>query len=276
MENVFELAGTCLRAPDLAGKLALTRRARTAFESGRLDFQEIGNPPAVCDVRLPRELKFVEPRRLPKRKLTQQPGRIALLHAVAHIEFSAILMHWDSLCRFRGMPAAYYHDWFTVVLEELKHFELLSRRLAHLGTQYGDLPVHRGLWQVALDTAGDVLARMALVPRFQEARGLDVTPGMIVGLRQAGDAESAAILEVILDEEVGHVAKGDRWFRWLCRQRGKAPGETYLDLVRRHLRGAVRGPFNRPLRLQAGFDAVEMDRLEALQQGAKRCVNAKR
>ncbi|BCX81894.1 hypothetical protein MIT9_P1476 [Methylomarinovum caldicuralii] len=276
MENVFELAGACLRAPDLAGKLALTRRARTAFEAGRLNFREQGNPPAAHEVRMPRELSFVEPRRLPKRKLTHQAGRIALLHAVAHIEFSAILMHWDSLCRFRGMPAPYYHDWFTVVLEELKHFELLTRRLAHLGAQYGDLPVHQGLWQVALDTAGDVLARMALVPRFQEARGLDVTPGMIAGLRQAGDEESAAVLEVILDEEVGHVAKGDRWFRWLCRQQNKAPGETYLDLVRRHLRGAVRGPFNRPLRLQAGFDAVEMDRLETLQQGAKRCVNAKR
>ncbi len=263
MENVFDLAHRCLQAPDLAIKLSLTRRARDAV---RLDFRETGEPPPIDEVRLPEELTFVEPRRLPKRRLNREDGRIALLHAVAHIEFSAILMHWDSLCRFRGLPAAYYRDWLAVVLEELKHFELLTRRLARLGVSYGDLPVHPGLWQVAAITADDALARMALVPRFQEARGLDVTPGMIAGLARAGDGESAAILEVILEEEVGHVAKGDDWFRWLCRQQGREPQATYLALVRRHLRGTVRGPFNRELRLRAGFDAAEIDRLESIHQ----------
>ena len=186
---------------------------------------------------------------------------MALLHSVAHIEFTAIQLAWDHLYRFRGLPIEYYIDWLGVAHEEAEHFSLIQARLQQLGSTYGELCAHAGLWSIACDTAYDLAARMAMVPRFMEARGLDVTPGMIERLAQVGDGESVAALEVILRDEVGHVDLGSKWFRWACATRGVDPETQYFKLIERHMQGQARGPFNVALRLKAGFTEAELNLL---------------
>ena len=162
------------------------------------------------------------------------------------------------------MPAAFQADWIKVAAEEAEHFVLMQERLQALGYDYGDLPAHDGLWDMARRTAGDVLERMALVPRVLEARGLDVTPGMIERLRRIGDQDTADRLTIILRDEIGHVAIGSRWFHSLCQERGLEPRATSLKMIALHLRGEVRCPLNRADRLKAGFDKLELDELEGL------------
>jgi uncharacterized ferritin-like protein (DUF455 family) len=191
-------------------------------------------------------------------------GRAALLHALAHIEYNAINLAWDAVYRFRNMPADYYADWVRVATEEATHFALLRERLNTLGCEYGDFPAHDGLWDMARRTAHDVLVRMALVPRALEARGLDVTPGMMARLRQAGDPESAHILQTILCDEIGHVAAGTRWFRYVCQQRHLDPLETFRRLLAEFLPGPVRRPLNREARRRAGFSRGELNLLQEL------------
>lgn len=207
---------------------------------------------------------LVAPRELKSRGLGSPTGRVALVHAVAHIEFNAINLALDAMYRFRDMPADYYRDWYAVALDESRHFDLLSQRLGELGSRYGDLPAHNGLWDAACKTAGSCLERMALVPRVLEARGLDVTPAMIERLERAGDALTVAILRVILSEEVGHVEIGTRWFRHCCRLANIDPDRTFLDLVRVHSAGAIRRPFNTAARRDAGFSPGEQSGLEQI------------
>ncbi|MDZ4813502.1 MAG: ferritin-like domain-containing protein [Pseudomonadota bacterium] len=196
---------------------------------------------------------LLAPRALKSRGLGSALGRAALIHAVAHIEFNAINLALDAMYRFRDLPVDYYRDWYSVAVDEARHFELLSDRLHQLGFAYGDFPAHNGLWEAACNTAHSCLARMALVPRVLEARGLDVTPGMIDRLEHAGDQPTAAILRIILSEEVAHVAIGTRWFRYCCAQQGLDPDPTFLELVRVHSVSAIRRPFNEEARRVAGF-----------------------
>lgn len=205
----------------------------------------------------PRRPALVHPRDVPRRALGSVEGRCALLHAVAHIEFNAINLALDAICRFDGLPAAYYADWLSVAKDEARHFQLLRARLQRLGSDYGDCAAHNGLWEAAEKTAHDPLLRMALVPRVLEARGLDVTPSMMHRVREIGDDETLAILEIILREEVRHVAIGTHWFRHLCAQRGLEPIQTFRALLREH---GVRlhPPFNFEARKRAGFEAVEL------------------
>ncbi len=207
--------------------------------------------------------KLVHPRDLPKRGFGSSEGRAAFIHAVAHIEFNAIDLAWDAVYRFRGMPAGYYADWVSVASDEARHFTMLRARLRELGHDYGDFDAHNGLWEMAEKTAGSGLARMALVPRVLEARGLDVTPGMIVKLRALGDDATADILEVILGEEVGHVAAGSRWYRWHCERAGVEPRARFRELLREYATGVLHKPFNSEARLQAGFDLEELESLLA-------------
>ncbi|NKI34462.1 ferritin-like domain-containing protein [Wenzhouxiangella sp. XN79A] len=218
----------------------------------------------VPDVGRPERPARVHPSALPRRGLGSVEGRVALLHAVAHIEFNAINLGLDASLRFPGMPDEFYRDWLSVAADEARHFRLLAERLDRLGAAYGDLPAHNGLWDMAEKTADDVLVRMALVPRVLEARGLDVTPGMIDKLRAVGDLDSVACLEVILEEEVRHVAIGSRWFRFCCEGRDLDPEPTFRGLLRDHFGGALRGPFNHSARREAGFSAPELEALEAM------------
>lgn len=196
------------------------------------------------------------PRDMKRRgKAHTEAGRIALLHAIAHIELNAIDLACDIIARFtdQDLPRAYFDDWVKVADEEALHFTLLCGRLADFGAAYGDLPAHDGLWEAAQNTAHDLLARLAVVPLVLEARGLDVTPPMIRNLRRIGDSPSVAVLERIYTDEIIHVAIGQRWFDWTAAKRGLDPGPTWQSLVREYYKAPLKQPFNHIARGKAGL-----------------------
>ncbi|ALS63534.1 hypothetical protein AT302_24780 [Pandoraea norimbergensis] len=213
----------------------------------------------------PTEPRLVSPRELEHRAVTTVAGRAALLHALTHIEFNAINLALDALWRFDGLPNAYYDDWMLVAAEEAYHFSLLAEHLTTLGDDYfyGCFPAHDGLWVMARKTSGDWLARLALVPRTLEARGLDASPPIRAKLASAGDKAGAAILDIILRDEIGHVAIGNRWYRWGCERAGCEPVETYARLAAQYGAPRLRGPFNLEARRAAGFDDDELAALQA-------------
>lgn len=178
-----------------------------------------------------------------------------MLHAIAHIELNAVDLHWDMLARFpeTEMPLGFYDDWVKAADEESKHFNLICDCLEALGSHYGALPAHAGMWRAAEDTAGDILGRLAVVPMVLEARGLDVTPGMIEIFERAGQDNAVAALRVIYAEEVGHVAYGSKWFNFLCGRMGLDPQPVFLELVRRYFHSPLKPPFNEEKRAQAGL-----------------------
>lgn len=262
-------ARTCLDAAAPDDKLARTFEACERFARGELRASNDTPPPEP--IRMPgrpARPALVHPRELPRRGFGSAEGRAAFVHAIAHIEFNAIDLAWDAVYRFRDLPGAFYADWVSVALDEARHFALLRERLRRLGFDYGDFDAHNGLWEMAEKTAHDGLARMALVPRVLEARGLDVTPGMIVKLRSLGDEETAGILEVILREEVAHVAAGSRWFRWYCARAGVEPAPRFRELLAEYARAVLYGPFNLEARSAAGFDDEELEQLRAFDAGA--------
>ncbi len=260
--NLFDAARRCLDATDPSAKLELTATFSAVFARGELAMDAASPARPIAVPGRPPRPRLVEPRRLARRGLGSDAGRAALVHAVAHIEFNAINLAWDAVYRFRDMPPAYYRDWVAVAADEARHYSMLVARLAELGHAYGDFDAHDGLWTMAARTADSCLARMALVPRVLEARGLDVTPGMIERLRSVGDQATAEILEVILHEEVAHVAAGSRWFTWCCVRDGVDPRTTFRDLLDRFMPGGVRGPFNHGARRRAGFDDDELADLD--------------
>nr|WP_260986380.1 ferritin-like domain-containing protein [Bordetella genomosp. 13] len=193
-----------------------------------------------------------------QRSVRSPQGRAILLHSLAHIEFNAINLALDAIWRYAGQPDDYYRDWLRVAREEAYHFSLLNAHLATLDHAYGDFPAHNGLWEMAEKTRGDLLARLALVPRTLEARGLDASPLVRAKLADAGDEAGAAILDIILRDEIGHVAIGNRWFRHGCQARGLDPVACYAELALRYGAPFLRGPFNLPARRAAGFDEDEI------------------
>ena len=263
-DNLSDRAWDCLAAPQPADKIRLTEAVCSDWEAGRLIVTKGVAPHPATAVPHPERPRLVHPRDLARRSIATAEGWAALLHAIAHIEFNAINLAWDAVYRFSGMPEAYYDDWVHIAAEEAMHFQLLRRRLLDLGRDYGDFPAHNGLWDMAVRTAHDPLVRMALVPRVLEARGLDVTPGMIRRMRDVGDHASCAALEVILAEEVGHVEAGSRWFRYLCAERGLDAEPTYFRLIDEYLNGEIRCPLHLEARRKAGFSETELRGLEAL------------
>lgn len=262
--SLFTAAHACLRAASPDEKVALTLSTAEAFARGELDIDADTPPPEP--IRMPgrpERPKLVHPRELPRRGFGNVEGRAAFIHSIAHIEFNAIDLAWDAVYRFRDMPRDFYVDWAQVAHDEARHFVMLRTRLREFGHDYGDYDAHNGLWEMAEKTAHSGLERMALVPRVLEARGLDVTPGMIVKLRQLGDDATADILDVILREEIGHVAAGSRWFRWHCALAGVAPEPTFRDLLVRYGRGVLHGPFNLDARGAAGFSEEELQALQS-------------
>ncbi|MBW3549522.1 MAG: ferritin-like domain-containing protein [Proteobacteria bacterium] len=260
--SLFDAARTCLDAATPEAKVSATFAAAEAFARGELSIPDDAPPPKPIGMPgRPQRPRLVHPRELPKRGLGTDEGRAAFVHAIAHIEFNAIDLAWDAVYRFRGLPQAFHADWVGVAHDEARHFMLLRERLRELGFDYGDFDAHNGLWEMAEKTAHDGLARMALVPRVLEARGLDVTPGMIVKLRSLGDDATADILEVILREEVAHVAAGSRWFRWYCERAGVEPGPRFRELLAEYARAVLYGPFNFEARSAAGFDDEELEAL---------------
>ncbi|QPK64443.1 ferritin-like domain-containing protein [Methylomonas sp. LL1] len=262
MNNLFEFAERCLFDSDIAQKLALTHQARALLDDNRLSFETGSQALPIVNTMFPAKPQLLMPRDMPRRRLDTVEGKAAFFHALAHIEFVAIYLAWDIIYRFRGLPEDFYRDWLGIADEEAQHFGLIRNHLLTLGFDYGDLPAHRGLWSHAEDTAEDILARLALVPRCMEARGLDVTPAMIDKLRALGDSAGVAILTRIYQDEIGHVERGSFWFNALAKQRGLEPEQAYKELILNYYKGKPKGPFNREVRIIAGFSDNEIDWLE--------------
>ena len=215
----------------------------------------------------PAQPELVAPKDLPRRRnLGEAENRAALLHAFAHIEFNAINLALDALYRFRDMPAQYYADWLQIAREEAYHFNLLREHLNTLGFDYGDFPAHNSLWEMAVKTDADVMARMALVPRILEARGLDAVPPIRQKLFNIGDLRACEILDIILADEIGHVRIGNHWYHWCCDERGLDPISTFVALLRDYEAPVFRGTLNHIARQEAGFTAEEMELIESLKQ----------
>ncbi len=235
--------------------MRLTQALAQAWQNGGLELTHSDLPIVLG---LPKKPDLVSPRELTKRGLGQALGRAAMIHAIAHIEFNAINLALDAACRFPNMPRQYYDDWIKVAQEEAYHFSLVQTHLHSYGYQYGDFPAHQGLWATAEETHYDVLARMALVPRVLEARGLDITPNLLKKFAELGDQRMAEILQIILQDEVGHVAIGNHWFHYLCKERNVNPLDTFIELIDRHFDGELKGPFSVEMRRQAGFNNEEL------------------
>ena len=216
---------------------------------------EIGNTKPPSQPSRPKNPLLLPPRNMPKRKYGTEKGRIALLHAIAHIELNAVDLHWDIIARFADveMPNGYYDDWVKAAQEESKHFSLLCERLEAMGSYYGDLPAHAGMWSSAEETSEDFLGRLAIVPMVLEARGLDVTPGMIKLFEKINDKETVKTLELIYAEEVGHVAFGSKWFHFLCGRHNKDPKIVFHELVSKYFKSSLKPPFNDEKRAEAGI-----------------------
>ena len=209
----------------------------------------------------PSKPELVPPLTVPKRKMDTFEGRLSLLHSLAHIEFNAMNLALDAIWRFADMPVQYYADWLKVAKEEAYHFSLIENHLQSNGVAYGDFPAHNSLWEMVERTTDAVIARMALVPRTMEARGLDAVPGIRDRFKQIKDHQVVEILEIILRDEVGHVFIGNQWFNFLCAKESLSPIKTYKELAKQYRAPTLRGPFNLEARKQAGFTAEELSLL---------------
>ena len=269
MQSVFYFAEEALRCANRDELLALTHQAWQLCQRGELSFESENEPLSIENVRFPEKPILLPPREMPKRKFHTQEGLAAFFHAIAHVEFVAIYLAWDILYRFRNLPEAFYRDWLRVADEEAQHFSLLQTKLQTFGVNYGDLPAHSGLWDLAQFTADDLLKRLALVPRNMEAHGLDVTPPLIEKFNQLGDENAVEILTRILTDEVGHVALGSKWFKWLCEQKKLDIESTYQELLLNYYAekgGSLKGNLNHEMRLKAGFSQNELAWLNAQTQ----------
>lgn len=254
--TLTEAACWVINEPTPDGKISRTRTTVAAWRAG--DLADIGDqrpPPRPARPSRP-ELKA--PRDMPRRRKGGPAGRLAFVHAIAHIEFNAIDLAWDIIARFAAtdLPGDFYDDWVGVAGDEAEHFNLLCRRLEALGGAYGDLPAHDGLWEAAANTSGDLMARLALVPMVLEARGLDTTPGAVRRLRDSGDTETADLLARIGGEEIPHVAAGVRWFEFLAARRNVDPIAKFHECVETHFAGRIKPPFNADARQAARMDAA--------------------
>ena len=265
--SFFATVYDCLMTVDPVIKVKKTYQCFEQLNTGKLAFALAEQPETITVPGRPEKPELVNPRNVSKRSMNTLEGRVILAHAIAHIEFNAINLALDAAYRFRGMPESFYYDWIKVAKEEAYHFTLMQDYLQSHGYHYGDFSAHNGLWEMALKTDSNVLERMALVPRVLEARGLDVTPGMIKKLKNVGDKEIVNCLEIIHQEEIGHVAIGSHWFKYCCEQQNLNMKETFLALIKQHMNNAIRGPFDEWSRLQAGFTEEEMSDLKRLETG---------
>ena len=240
---------------DLDRKMTLTREAYDQWLGRHLSLRSPLDPPVPLRPGRPDRPELVPPNKMKKRSLHTEHGRIALLHAICHIELNAVDLALDIVARFadQPVPRSFFDGWMQVAAEEAKHFTLVRDRLRSLGSDYGALPAHDGLWEAAHSTRNSLTARLAVVPLILEARGLDVTPSMRDNLRELGDHESADIFSIIYEDEKGHVAIGAKWFRFLCAREKRDPAKAYQELVRTNFRGGLKAPFNDLARAEAGL-----------------------
>ncbi len=268
MKNLYEEAKNCFLTADPDEKLALSLEISGAWESDLLEWRESDsliheplqlNQPGRQDKPL-----LVDVAKVKNRGFKSEQQRASLIHALAHIELTAVNLAWDSVYRYRHLPKEYYDDWIQTGKEESQHFILLRQSLRDMGYDYGDFPAHNELWQMAVNTADDLMARMAIVHRVLEARALDVVPFSLSKFRDIGDSKTADALVIIANDEIGHVNSGARWFRYRCEQEQVDPDKMFFTLIQKYLKSTPKGPFNREARMKAGFSLVEMQELERL------------
>jgi uncharacterized ferritin-like protein (DUF455 family) len=257
-ERPRSLRGGCVAAlasPDLDRKVALVRATAELWFARSISLMSPADPLPPDRPGRPERPELVDPRKVARRTLNSERGRIALMHAIAHIELNAIDLAIDIVARFapERPPASFFDGWMQVAFEEAKHFSLLRARLRSLGADYGDLPAHDGLWEAATQTRNDLHARLAVVPLILEARGLDVTPSLITKMEETGDRETADILRVIYEDEKKHVAIGAKWFRFYCARARLDPARRFQELVRANFRGDLKPPFNDRARAESGL-----------------------
>lgn len=255
--TLAEMAVEVLTTAEGKAKTDLSLRHAKTWVKSRNEKKTIAIGTAVPPLHpaRPQHPQLLSPRDVPKRKPGSVEGRIALLHAVAHIELNAVDLHWDIIARFSDvpLPLGFFDDWVKAASEESKHFKLVSSCLEQMDSYYGALPAHAGMWRAAEDTKSDLLGRLAVVPMVLEARGLDVTPNMIEIFRRAKADEAVAALEIIYREEVSHVAYGSKWFNFLCGRDNLDPKEVFHNLVRKYFKGNLKPPFNEEKRADAGL-----------------------
>ncbi len=251
--SLADAAVHVLNTPDPATKVELTQTYALLWKRGKIT--EIGESAAPDQPPLPSRPKLMLPKDMPKRPKGSLEGRIAFVHAIAHIEFIAINLAWDLIARFthEKLPRQFYDAWVGVARDEAEHFCLLQSRLTQLQAQYGDMPAHDGLWEAARDTTDDILARLAIVPMVLEARGLDTTPKAVQDLMASGDTETAQLMEKIAVEEIPHVRAGVQWFEHICAERGIDPVSSFRIIVNDRFKGKLRPPFNAEARTRAGM-----------------------
>jgi len=262
-DNVYQRALQCLLEDDILKKCEQTHQLYQKLKSGELN----STPSSIKVIKIeipgrPQKPDLIDGKKVPRRGFGRVEGRAALFHALAHIEFNAINLALDAIYRFQDMPKEYVLDWAKVASEEAYHFQLIADRLKDFNMNYGDLPAHNGLWDMAVRTDFDVMVRMALVPRVLEARGLDVAPKMIEKFNSQGDQKAVKLLTRILEDEVGHVKIGSYWFKKICQQKQLNHEEKYMELLDKFYVGKPKGPFNRELRIIAGFSNAEINWLE--------------
>ena len=268
MKNLYQEAKNCFLTIDPDEKLALSLEIAGAWDGGLLEWQEgdsLLEPPLQLNTpgRLDKPV-LVKPGKVKNRGFKSIQQRAALIHALAHIELTAVNLAWDSVYRYRHLPKEYYDDWVKTGREETQHFYLLRQSLRDMGYDYGDFPAHDELWQMAVTTADDLMARMAIVHRVLEARALDVVPFSVEKFRGIGDRKTADSLVIIGNDEIGHVNAGSRWFRYRCEQEQLDPDKMFFTLMSKYLKSTPQGPFNRDARMKAGFSLAEMQELERL------------
>lgn len=263
MINLFDEAKRCFLIADPDEKLDASLALVSDWRAGRLCWDADDQPEQLLvPGRLERPL-LVPPQQVSKRGFGSLTRRSALIHALAHIELTAVNLAWDTIYRYRGLPRAYYEDWLQCAGEESEHFLALRGRLRDMGFDYGDFSAHDELWGSAVETGHELMDRMGIVHRVFEARALDVIPNTLDKFHELGDTKTAAILTRIANDEIGHVSAGTRWFRYRCEQKGLDPDNTFFQLLQRYLGHIPRGPFNHEARRRCGFSDQELARLEA-------------
>lgn len=270
MLELRETSLAILANTDVQSKVSQLANLFNDYQAGRI-VVNLSDKPTSQDLILPgrpNQPELVAPKFVPKRKMDTVEGRAILWHSLAHIEFNAMNLALDAIWRFSNMPKAYYEDWLRVAKEEAYHFSLINAHLQSFGFRYGDFPAHNSLWEMVERTTDSVIARMALVPRTMEARGLDAVPEIRDRFKQIKDERAVEILEIILHDEIGHVLVGNRWFNFLCANEGLSPIVTYRELAEKYRAPTLRGPFNFDAREKAGFTSEELELLESL--GEKR------
>jgi uncharacterized ferritin-like protein (DUF455 family) len=268
MFELRETSLTILAHTDVQSKVSQLANLFDEYEAGRIAINPSSNLNSqnLCLPGRPVKPDLVAPKFVPKRKMDTLEGRAILWHSLAHIEFNAMNLALDAIWRFPNMPQAYYEDWLRVAKEEAYHFGLIDAHLKTFGFSYGDFPAHNSLWEMVERTTDSVIARMALVPRTMEARGLDAVPEIRDRFKQIKDERAVEILEIILHDEIGHVLVGNRWFNFLCASENLSPIATYRELAEKYRAPTLRGPFNFDAREQAGFTSEELELLESLSE----------